>query len=103
MNWHTIEKSDLPNIGASTEVVVAGTIVALFNVDGDYFALDGICPHQGGPLGQGALHGCIVSCPWHGWEYDVKNGQHQSISALKHTTVHVRTVDGAVQVGIANE
>jgi nitrite reductase/ring-hydroxylating ferredoxin subunit len=41
--------------------------VALFNVDGVFHALDGVCPHQGGPLGKGTLSGCIVTCPWHGW------------------------------------
>ncbi len=99
MKWETIDHNDIPTEGASAEIVVAGNIVALFNVDGELHALDGICPHQGGPLGQGALHGCVVSCPWHGWEYDVTDGQHQSIPALKHTSIQVRIVDGVVQLG----
>ena len=99
MKWETIDNNDIPTEGASAEIVVAGNIVALFNVDGELHALDGICPHQGGPLGQGALHGCVVSCPWHGWEYDVTDGQHQSIPALKHTSIQVRIVDGVVQLG----
>ena len=48
-----------------------GRVIALFNVDGTFYALDGVCPHQGGPLGQGTLEGCIVTCPWHGWQFDV--------------------------------
>ena len=99
MKWETIDNNDIPTEGASAEIVVAGNIVALFNVGGELHALDGICPHQGGPLGQGALHGCVVSCPWHGWEYDVTDGQHQSIPALKHTSIQVRIVDGVVQLG----
>jgi len=47
----------------------------LFNVDGIFYALDGVCPHQGGPLGDGDLAGCIVTCPWHGWQFDVTNGK----------------------------
>lgn len=103
MKWETIDNNDIPKSGASSEIVIAGNIVALFNVDGELHALDGICPHQGGPLGQGALHGCIVSCPWHGWEYDVTDGQHQSIPALKHTSIQVRNVDGVVQLGFSDE
>ncbi len=102
MKWETIDNNDIPTEGASAEIVVAGNIVALFNVDGELHALDGICPHQGGPLGQGALHGCVVSCPWHGWEYDVTDGQHQSIPALKHTSIQVRIVDGVVQLGFSD-
>ena len=102
MKWETIDNNDIPTEGASAEIVVAGNIVALFNVDGELHALDGICPHQGGPLGQGALHGCVVSCPWHGWEYDVSDGQHQSIPALKHTSIQVRIVDGVVQLGFSD-
>ena len=102
MKWETIDNNDIPTEGASAEIVVAGNIVALFNVGGELHALDGICPHQGGPLGQGALHGCVVSCPWHGWEYDVTDGQHQSIPALKHTSIQVRIVDGVVQLGFSD-
>ena len=102
MKWETIDNNDIPTEGASAEIVVAGNIVALFNVGGELHALDGICPHQGGPLGQGALHGGVVSCPWHGWEYDVTDGQHQSIPALKHTSIQVRIVDGVVQLGFSD-
>jgi len=48
--------------------------VALFNVDGRFHALDNTWPHQGGPLGEGILSGCIVTCPWHFWQFDVTRG-----------------------------
>ena len=41
---------------------------------GGIYALDGICPHSGGPLGQGALHGTTLVCPWHAWEFDCRTG-----------------------------
>jgi nitrite reductase (NADH) small subunit len=63
--------------GTAIERIVAGRVVALFNVAGIFYALDGICPHQGGPLGKGALTGPIVTCPWHGWQFDVRSGRHQ--------------------------
>jgi nitrite reductase (NADH) small subunit len=55
-------------------VEVEGKRIAIFNVDGSYHAIDDVCPHQGGPLGEGELNGKIVTCPWHGWEYDVTTG-----------------------------
>jgi nitrite reductase/ring-hydroxylating ferredoxin subunit len=63
--------------GTCIELVAAGRMIALFNVAGEFFALDGVCPHQGGPLGKGALSGHIVTCPWHGWQFDVRTGRNQ--------------------------
>lgn len=80
------------------ECVVDGRIVAVCCVDGEYFAVDGICPHQGGSLGKGTLHGCVVRCPWHGWEYDVRDGQHQSIPAVCIETLETRVNGGALEV-----
>ena len=48
--------------------------IALFNTNGEFFAINYICPHMGGPLGEGKLNGYIVSCPWHGWTFDVRTG-----------------------------
>src|SRR5436190_23938566 len=48
--------------------------IAVFNVDGRYLALDNRCPHRGGPLGEGDLEGPVVTCPWHGWRWDVTTG-----------------------------
>ena len=63
--------------GTAIERIVADRVVALFNVEGMFYALDGVCPHQGGPLGKGQLTGPIVTCPWHGWQFDVRSGRHQ--------------------------
>ncbi|MBI3464631.1 MAG: Rieske (2Fe-2S) protein [Planctomycetes bacterium] len=67
--------SEMPS-GSAKEVYAAGRIIALFNVDGTFYALDGVCPHQGGPLGQGTLQHRILTCPWHGWQFDVTTGRH---------------------------
>jgi nitrite reductase/ring-hydroxylating ferredoxin subunit len=61
--------------GGSKEVEHEGRIYALFNVAGTIYALDGICPHQGGPLADGAIEGTTVTCPWHGWQFDVCTGK----------------------------
>lgn len=57
------------------EFQVNGTTVAIANVDGKFYAINNTCLHRGGPLGQGLLEGKVVTCPWHGWEYDVTTGK----------------------------
>lgn len=47
---------------------------ALYNVDGTFYATDNTCPHRGGPLGEGELSGNQITCPWHGWTFDVTTG-----------------------------
>lgn len=51
-----------------------GRAIALFKVKGEVFALDNTCPHEGGPLGDGALTDYQVQCPWHAWDFDVRTG-----------------------------
>lgn len=63
--------------GNCLSVEVEGYGVALFNVNGTIYALDNTCPHAGGPLGEGTLHGDIVECPWHGWRFNVRTGERQ--------------------------
>jgi nitrite reductase (NADH) small subunit len=50
---------------------VNGQTLAVFNVDGAFHAIDNTCIHRGGPLSEGDLEGSVVTCPWHGWQYDV--------------------------------
>jgi nitrite reductase (NADH) small subunit len=88
--WHCVASvSDVP-AGKSKELAVAGRIVALFNVDGTLYALDGVCPHAGGPLGEGVLKGSVVTCPWHGWQFDVSTGRHCLNARIEHTTFPVK-------------
>ena len=85
-------------IGESAEVVADGSIYAVFNVDGTFHVLDGICPHAGGPLGKGMLHGCVVTCPWHGWQFDVTTGQHRYSANVRQQTYEVKVESGRVFV-----
>ena len=58
-------------------VEVAGRSIAVFNVGGQFYALDNICMHRGGPLGEGFVdqNNLTVQCPWHGSQFDVKTGR----------------------------
>jgi nitrite reductase/ring-hydroxylating ferredoxin subunit len=62
-------------VGRGRTVEVDGLFLAIFNAgEGRYHALSGACPHEDGPLGQGALLGARVVCPWHGFDFDVRTG-----------------------------
>ncbi|HEU4401002.1 MAG TPA: Rieske (2Fe-2S) protein [Candidatus Polarisedimenticolia bacterium] len=61
--------------GGSKVVQINEHVVAIFNMGGAFYALDNTCPHQGGPLGEGYLEETgVISCPWHGWTFDLKTG-----------------------------
>jgi len=99
-NWIRIASIEQCPPGNACEFVVADRIIALFNVDGEFHALDGVCPHQAGPLGKGKLVGCIVTCPWHGWQFDVQTGQHQTSESLLHPRFPVRVEGESVLVDV---
>jgi len=92
-NWVRVALLSECPPGSGCELVAGERIVALYHVDDEFYALDGVCPHQGGPLGKGRLDGCIVTCPWHGWQFDVRNGEHQANRSIRHTSLPVK-VDG---------
>ncbi|HVM59276.1 MAG TPA: Rieske 2Fe-2S domain-containing protein [Verrucomicrobiae bacterium] len=69
--------------GECKTVVVGERELALYNVGGKFYATDNVCPHRGGPLGEGTLDGNIVTCPWHGWRFDVSTGQNPMIPTAK--------------------
>ena len=81
--------SSLPP-GSLTQIDIGGETLALCNAGGMVHALDGICPHAGGPLGQGALHGTTLVCPWHAWEYDCVTGEHDRNPNIRLAKFSVR-------------
>jgi nitrite reductase (NADH) small subunit len=87
--------------GAIREVDVGGKAIAVANVGGEFHAIDNTCIHRGGPLGDGSLEGKIVTCPWHGWQYDVTTGkvmQNPAVGVACYA-VEVRGGDVFVDVG----
>ena len=74
--------ADIPE-GSRAIVDVAGKKIAVFNIGGKFFAIDNACKHRGGPLGDGELDGNNVTCPWHGWEYDVTTGANLDEPSIK--------------------
>ena len=67
-------KDEIP-AGSIREFQVDGLTVAIANVGDKFYAVHNTCLHRGGPLGEGELKGKVVTCPWHGWQYDVSTGK----------------------------
>ena len=91
--------ADLPP-GQAAEVTVGNLAVALFNVGGTFHALTNLCPHRGGPLGQGFVEGTEVSCPWHNYTFDVRTGENVVDPSLKVDRFDVKVEDGRVFVKV---
>lgn len=73
-------------------------MVAVFNDNGEYRAIDDMCPHMGASLASGHLEGCIVTCPWHAWSFDTKDGSWCDNRRLKVDVYRVRLVGDEIQV-----
>jgi nitrite reductase/ring-hydroxylating ferredoxin subunit len=86
--------------GSAKEVMARDRIVALFNVGGQFHAMDGVCPHAGGPLGEGLLSGSVVTCPWHGWQFDVTTGKHCLNQRIEHPRYPVKVEHDEVFVEV---
>lgn len=73
--------------------------VAIFNVNGEYHAIQDICSHDGGELAEGELTGCEIACPRHGAKFDIRTGKVLSAPALVDIPAfEVRVIDGQIQV-----
>ena len=89
---------ELPDPG-STVVEVDGELIALFHVEGAYYALDDVCTHDGGPLGSGEIVGHKVACSRHGAKFDIRTGAALSMPAVRATRAHeVKVEAGEVWV-----
>lgn len=66
---------ELPPGSAKTVCVSAVREIAVYNVAGEFFATENLCPHQGAPLAEGTLCGHTIECGLHGWQFDVRSGE----------------------------
>jgi nitrite reductase (NADH) small subunit len=86
--------------GQIREIQVQGTTIAVANVGGQFHAINNTCLHRGGPLGQGSLQGNVVTCPWHGWTFDVTSGRitHHQAGGVACYPVELRGEDVYVDI-----
>lgn len=115
---HTHYVTSVENLedGDRAVLEVRGRELAVFNVDGEFYAIGSHCPHMGGPCSEGLLTGLfsydaegeleyerdgeIISCPWHGWEFDVMTGDHLGGTKRRLPTYDVHIKDGDIYVEV---
>src|SRR3989338_11380203 len=84
--------------GENKAIEFNGREIALFNVDEKFYAIDNTCAHRGGPLGDGICDGNIVTCPWHGWKYDVTTGISPVNAQVKVASYEVKVEGDEVKI-----
>ena len=91
-------QSELPKPGLVQEFSVNERPLCVANVDGEICVLDGTCPHEGGPLGEGSLEGKRVVCPWHAFAFDVHTGEAEDEPEVKAQVFEAKVENGELRV-----
>ena len=102
--WHRVAAlDDIPPLGARVVEIEARRIAIFRTSDDRVFALNDHCPHRGGPLSQGIVHGTCVTCPLHDWVIDLSSGEATGPDEGSAESFPVRLVDTEVMVGIPSD
>jgi nitrite reductase/ring-hydroxylating ferredoxin subunit len=96
--YEVVLHKDALEKGRIIEIIIAGKAIAVANVEGSFYAINNACPHAEGPLGEGGMDGTLVTCPYHGWQFDVTDGSCKTNPYSKVQTYPVQVVDSAVCV-----
>jgi 3-phenylpropionate/trans-cinnamate dioxygenase ferredoxin subunit len=95
--------SELPN-GERLFVEIEGRPIVILNLAGQFFAIDDVCTHDDGPLGDGDIEGYNIVCPRHGAEFDVRTGKAVQLPAVVDIRAYpIRVMDDMIQVGVPKE
>jgi nitrite reductase/ring-hydroxylating ferredoxin subunit/DMSO/TMAO reductase YedYZ heme-binding membrane subunit len=98
-DWVNVaDKSDFQDGFAKIKLLPNGDRVAVYLMEGKLSAISNACAHQNGPLGEGRVIKCLVTCPWHGFQYDVRNGRSPAPFTEKVPTYNLRVKGQTVQV-----
>jgi len=100
MAFETVARVDDIPPGTIRTVKAGDEEIALAHCNGGFYAVQPHCIHLQGPLGEGELEGCVLTCPWHGWQYDVRTGQNEFDLAIQLQTYDVQVEAGEVRVGL---
>lgn len=92
---------DIPRQGARLVRTAQGCVAVFRTMDDQVFALDDRCPHKGGPLSEGIVHGTSVTCPLHNWVFDLNTGQAQGADEGRVRTFPTRIQQGRVMIDAA--
>ena len=91
-------QSELPEPGRVLEFSVGSRPLCVANVDGAICVLDGTCPHEGGPLGEGTIEEGRVVCPWHSYAFDVHTGEAKDDPAVRAEIMEAKIENGELRV-----
>ena len=94
--------ADIPRLGARVVATAIGPVAVFRTGDDKVFALEDRCPHRGGPLSQGIVHGWRVTCPLHDWTIDLESGTAMAPDEGCAAVVPVHVVDGVVALDLAS-
>src|SRR5256885_6588783 len=91
-------QSELPGDGEAKEFELGDKVICVANVNGTISAMDNVCLHRGGPLGQGVIEGDKIVCPWHGWSFDPVTGAATHDSSARVPVYAVKIVGDDVML-----
>jgi nitrite reductase (NADH) small subunit len=91
-------QSELPQQGEVREFTANGRALCVANLQGAICVLDGTCPHEGGPLGEGEIENGRVVCPWHAYAFDLRTGEAEDEPSLKAEILEAKVEDGELRV-----
>jgi nitrite reductase (NADH) small subunit len=101
MNWHPIGKiADIPLRGARCVNTPQGKIAVFRTAEDEVFAIEDHCPHKGGPLSQGIVHGTAVTCPLHNWVISLETGKALGADQGEVRRIPVRNEHGDLAIGL---
>ncbi len=93
-------QSELPPVGEAKEFMTFGHPYCVANVDGRIAVLDGVCPHEEGPLGEGIIEEGRVVCPWHAYAFDVRTGESEQDPQVKAQVFEAVVENGELRAKI---
>src|SRR5713226_5621006 len=102
-DFHTVCRVDDVTDGEGKTVVLGNKLIAVFRVEGQYYAIDDVCPHMGASLSGGYLEEGIVTCPWHAWRFRLADGAWADNPRIKIGCYPVRVVGDEIQVQVAGD
>jgi nitrite reductase (NADH) small subunit len=96
----TVARADELAPGEVRRVQAGDEEIALARIGEEFYAVQGACLHLQGPLGDGKLEDHVLTCPWHGWQYDLRTGKNEFDLAIQLRTYDVRVEKGEVRVAV---
>jgi len=100
VTWNVVCKTHELDEGGAFEIVFGQDVIAVYRHGGALHAIDGVCMHQGGPLAKGKVANGTITCPWHGWQYDLATGNNTSTCKPMLKSYKIREFDGIIEIDL---